>query len=117
MIKNKIRRKERSRYNLKLRNKSNRLRLSFYVSNKYVYGQVVNDELGKTLFSASTKSEAFADKKSKKNIEAAELLGESMAKILKEKGIIEVCFDRGDKIYHGKVKAFADSARKNGLIF
>lgn len=90
------------------------MRLSFYTSNKYIYGQVIDESKKITITSLCTSSKVF---KSKNNIEASSLLGEMLAKLLLEKSIKDVYFDRGKRKYHGKAKAFAESARKNGLNF
>lgn len=111
-----IRRKERTRYKLKSCN-SNRLRLCFYTSNKYIYGQVIDENKRVTITSLATYSKDFQVFKNKNNIKAAELLGEKFAKMLIERKIKDVFFDRGKLKYHGKAKAFAESARKNGLNF
>ena len=92
------------------------MRLCFYTSNRYVYGQII-DNKGMTVTSFATYGEDFKDLKSKSNIRAATMLGEKVAKALIKIGIKDVYFDRGQRIYHGKAKAFAESARKNGLNF
>lgn len=112
-----IRRKERTRYKLKKNGSINRIRLCFYTSNQYIYGQIINDDKGDTITSFATYHEDFKELKSKNNIKAAEMLGAKVAKALVQKNIKDVYFDRGAKIYHGKAKAFAESARKNGLNF
>ncbi len=111
-----IRRKERTRFRLKSKN-ADRLRLCFYSSNKYIYSQVVDDNKNVTLTSFVTYAKDFKDLKNKNNIKAAEILGEKVAKFLIKKKFQNVFFDRGGCKYHGKVKAFAESARKNGLNF
>jgi len=108
------RRKSRIRYNLKKRSSSGRMRISFYTSNKYIYSQVIDESKKITITSLCTSSPVF---KSKNNIEASSLLGERLAKLLLQKSIKDVYFDRGERKYHGKAKAFAESARKNGLNF
>ena len=110
------RRKERTRFKIK-RTKSNRLRLCFYTSNKYIYGQIVDEDKKATITSLATYCKDFKELKNKNNTKAAELLGEKMAKLLVDKNIRDVYFDRGGRKYHGKAKAFAESARKNGLNF
>jgi large subunit ribosomal protein L18 len=94
-------------------------RLAVYRSLKYLYAQVVSDSESKTLVSATTLSKELKDKftKSGKSIEAAKALGELIAKKALDAGIKQVCFDRGGRIYHGRIKALADSARKAGLKF
>lgn len=112
-------RKERVRNNLFKSGVPTRPRLAVYRSLRYIYAQIIDDVTGKTLASASTLSKELEGKykASAKSIEAASLLGELVAKKAKDAGVSEVCFDRGGAIYHGKVKALADSARKAGLKF
>lgn len=94
--------------------KSNRPRLSIFRSNKNISCQIIDDTKGLTLASACTKE--IKDIKGK-NIKAAEALGKLIAEKAIRKDITKVVFDRGLYKYHGRVKALADSARKNGLIF
>ena len=109
-------RKKRNIFNLK--KDSTRLRLSVYRSNQNIYAQVIDDKTGNTLLSASTMDKDFRSKKKfGGNIAAAEEIGSSIAKLAKDAGVKEVVFDRGSYVYHGRVKALAESARKNGLIF
>lgn len=114
--KNKItRRKLRIKKNLK----KNRgmLRLCVNRSNKYLSAQIVDDQKGITLLGISSGNKDFPQLKSRKNIEAAKELGKIVAEKAKEKGISTVIFDRNGYLYHGKIKAFADAARENGLEF
>ena len=78
--------------------------------------QIIDDKLKKTLVSASSIEKKIREKKIKK-IEKSVLIGEILAKRAKEKNIEKVYFDRGKNKYHGRVKDFADSLRKNGLKF
>ena len=95
-----------------------RPRLSIFISLKNVYAQIIDDTNGVTLVSASTKDKELTGKfGNKKNIEAAKAVGALIGKRAVEKGIKEVAFDRGGFLYHGKVKALADSAREAGLRF
>jgi len=87
-------------------------RLAVYKSNKFVYGQLINDEKGETLAAASTK-----DSKGKGMLEKSKHAGLALAKMAKEKKIDTVVFDRGGFIYTGRVKAFAEGAREGGLKF
>ena len=110
------RRKNRNRFNLKKGN--TRLRLSVYRSNQNIYAQVIDDKTGKTLLASSTMDKEFRTKKKfGGNISAAEEIGNSIAKLALKAGVKEVVFDRGSYIYHGRVKALAESARKSGLVF
>lgn len=95
-----------------------RPRLTVHRSLKYIYAQVVDDGAGKTLASASSLSKELKGKmKSGKNLGAAKLVGELVAKKAVEAGVKKVAFDRGAHIYHGRVKALADAARAGGLEF
>lgn len=94
----------------------NRLRVSVFRSNRYLYAQIIDDEKGKTLVS-------FSDRKlAKKNglegkTERAFAVGEELAKMAKKKKIGKVFIDRGSYKYHGRVSALADGLRKGGLEF
>ena len=107
---------------LKIRTKMKRVnydryRLSVFRSSKNISAQIIDDKNKKTLISASTiEKKLFGEKKMKKN-EFSVLLGEILAKRAKEKKISNVYFDRGGYKYHGRIKAFAESLRKNGLNF
>jgi len=93
---------------------SGRPRLSVFRSNKAIYAQIVDDSLGKTLVSASSKDKAAGGKG---KIEVAMVVGELIAqKALKAK-IKKIVFDKGGYKYHGRVKALAEGARKGGLEF
>ncbi|NPA12747.1 MAG: 50S ribosomal protein L18 [Aquificae bacterium] len=97
-----------------------RPRLAFYKSLHNLYAQIIDDEKGHTLVSASTIDKDFVQKygfRGGKNMEIAKKLGEFIAEKALEKGINKVVFDRGGFIYHGKVKAFAEAAREKGLKF
>ena len=107
-------RTKRTRY--KLKKVSNRKRLTVFRSNKHLYAQIIDDTVGKTLASASTKEKNFdIDDKDRKSL--AEIIGKNIAKRSIEKGIKEVAFDKGKYKYHGLIKILADSARTEGLIF
>jgi len=92
-----------------------RPRLAVYFSNTNVYAQVIDDEAGKTIVSASTKEKGFEGGKA--NIASAIKVGETLAERAIAANITQVVFDRGGFIYHGKVKALADDAREKGLKF
>ena len=107
-------RTKRTRY--KLKKVSNRKRLTVFRSNKHLYAQIIDDAVGKTLASASTKEKNMdIDNKDRKSL--AEIIGKNIAKRSIEKGIKEVAFDKGKYKYHGLIKILADSARTEGLIF
>ena len=92
-----------------------RPRLAVYFSNTNVYAQVIDDEAGKTLVSASTKEKDFGT--SRANKETATKVGQAVAERALAQNITQVVFDRGGFFYHGKVKALADAAREKGLKF
>ena len=95
-----------------------RPRMSVFRSNNHMYVQIINDEVGKTLVSASTlDKEVNADLKKTNDVAAAAKLGSVIGKKAVDAGIKEVVFDRGGYIYAGKVKALADAAREAGLDF
>lgn len=95
-----------------------RPRLCVTKSHKNIYGQLVDDMTGRTVFSLSTNARVLKTKIAYGgNVKAAALLGEEFAKKAKEKGFAKVRFDRAGYPYHGRVKAFAEEARKNGLVF
>ena len=97
---------------------SERPRVCVHRSLNNLYAQVIDDSIGKVLFGMSTKEKTLAKEiKSGGNIHAASALGEAFAALVKEKGITKVCFDRGGYLYHGRVKAFAEAARKGGMEF
>ena len=111
---NKKKRSDRVRYKAKKSTKGS-LRLSFYKSSKNLYAQIIDDEKGVTLCSASSLK---PNKKNNAcNIDNAKLLGSEISKIAKEKGISKIYLDRGPNIYHGIIKAFADEVRSSGMNF
>jgi large subunit ribosomal protein L18 len=97
---------------------SERPRLNVFRSLSEIYAQIINDEEGNTLVSASTiDKELRTNMKGKSKTDQAEVVGEAIAERAKAKGISTVVFDRGGFRYIGRVKALADSARKGGLDF
>ena len=95
-----------------------RPRLSVFRSLKNIYVQVIDDEKGHTLVSASTLEKSLQPElKGHSNIEAAKVIGKVIAERAKSKGITKVVFDRGGHAYIGKVMALADAAREGGLDF
>jgi len=114
-INNKIKRKIRNRSKLRKVNVK-RYRISVSKSLKNLSAQIIDDIQKKTLVSASSIEKEIKSKKVKK-MEKSTLIGEILAKRAKEKNISEVYFDRGENKYHGRVKTFAETLRKNGLKF
>ncbi|HAJ57423.1 MAG TPA: 50S ribosomal protein L18 [Candidatus Omnitrophica bacterium] len=112
----------RQKRHLRLRKRvigsSEKPRLSVRRSLKNLFVQVVDDSKGVTLLNASTADKGIRGKLNYcGNIKAAVLLGEAVAEKAKEKNIVRVVFDRGGYDFHGRIKAFADAARKGGLEF
>jgi large subunit ribosomal protein L18 len=97
---------------------SDRPRLSVFRSNRHIYAQIIDDTAGATLASASTRVKVIKSQLNKPgNKQAAEVIGEAIAKQALSVGIKCVCFDRNRYKYHGRVKILAETARKAGLIF
>ena len=90
-----------------------RPRLAVFVSNKHIVAQIIDDQAGKTL--GYITDQAITEKKTKS--EKAHIVGLKISEIAKKKKISEVVFDRGGKLYHGRVKTLADGAREGGLKF
>ncbi|MCB8836852.1 50S ribosomal protein L18 [Aurantimonas sp. VKM B-3413] len=95
-----------------------RPRLSVHRSSKNIYAQVIDDDAGRTLAAASTLDPKLREAlKTGADVAAAAAVGKLVAERAKEAGVTDVVFDRGAFIYHGRVKALADSAREGGLNF
>jgi large subunit ribosomal protein L18 len=110
--------KRRQRIRRKISGSAARPRLSVFRSTRHIYAQIIDDGKGQTLVAASTLSSELKDKLSGlKKADAAKEVGRLLAARAKEKGISQVVFDRNGFIYHGRVKAVADSCRENGLEF
>ena len=101
----------------KMQGTSERPRLNVYRSLNHIYVQVIDDQNGKTLVSASTAEGQKQEKRTGGNVAAAKAVGKAIAERAKSKGVTKVVFDRGGYIYHGRVKALADAAREAGLQF
>ena len=112
---NRLERKNRTRF--KLKKVSSRKRLSVFRSNNHIYAQVINDEKGITLASASSLEKILIKRSDISRKEMAEKIGAEIAKRSLAKGIKTVAFDKGKYKFHGIVKIFADSARNAGLEF
>jgi large subunit ribosomal protein L18 len=109
---NEIRTRIHRRIRRKLAGTAERPRLNVYRSLNHIYAQVVDDQTGTTIVSAST-----IKAKSGGNVAAAKEIGKTIAGLAVEKGIKKVVFDRGGYLYHGRIKALADAAREAGLEF
>jgi large subunit ribosomal protein L18 len=96
-----------------------RPRVSVFRSSKHIYAQIIDDDLGTTLLSASSQEQSAGEKRGDKAGKSgtARAVGMLLAERAKEKGISAVCFDRGGYLYHGRIKALADGAREGGLQF
>ena len=116
----KIERRRRIHYRIRkhVSGTAERPRLVVFRSNRQIYAQVINDEAGVTLVAAASNDKVLAAEcKGKSGIEAAAIVGKSVAARAIEKGINEVAFDRGGYLYHGRVQSLADAAREGGLKF
>jgi large subunit ribosomal protein L18 len=109
---NEIRKRIHSRIREKLSGTAERPRLNVYRSLNHIYAQVIDDQSGETLASAST-----IKLKNGGNVTAAKEIGKTVAEAAVAKGVKRVVFDRGGYLYHGRVKALADAAREAGLEF
>ncbi len=116
------RNEQRLKRHLRVRKKvygtAERPRLNVFRSEKHIYAQIINDDLGTTLVAASTLDKELKETvKLGSNKEAAKAVGQLIAKKAVEKGITMVVFDRGGFIYHGRIKELAEAAREAGLEF
>ena len=110
--------KRQARVRKKIRGTTARPRLNVFKSARHIYAQLIDDMTGKTLVSASTLlDEVSSGLKHTGNIEAARKVGAAVAKLALAKEITAVVFDRNGFLYHGRVKALAESARESGLNF
>jgi large subunit ribosomal protein L18 len=112
----------RERRKLRIRRKMNgtqdKPRLTVFRSARHIYAQVVDDAKGSTIAHASTLSRDVRGEIGEANkTEAAKKVGSAIAKLLLAQGISRVVFDRNGYLYHGRVRALADAARKGGLKF
>jgi large subunit ribosomal protein L18 len=95
-----------------------RLRLSVHRSSKHIYAQVIDDVKGETLAAASSLEKAMRESlKTGADVTAAKAVGKLVAERAVAKGVKDVVFDRGQYLFHGRVKALADAAREGGLSF
>ena len=111
----KFKRSQRVRKKLKSVN-VDRYRLSVFRSLNNISAQIIDDKIHKTLVSASSSEKEISSKKGKK-MDTSSTIAETLAKRALEKKISKVYFDRGRYKYHGRIKAFADALRKNGVVF
>jgi large subunit ribosomal protein L18 len=111
---NAIRQRIHDRIRRKLAGTAERPRLNVYRSLTHIYAQVIDDQKGETLVSASSMALKL---KTGGNVAAAKEIGKAIAELAVAKGVKKVVFDRGGYLYHGRIKALADAAREAGLEF
>lgn len=114
----KVQRRQKIRYRIrkKISGIAHKPRLSVFRSNSEIYAQLIDDENGQTLASASSRDKDIAAQKSNK-VEKSKLVGAAIARKATELGITTCTFDRGGNLYHGRVKSLAEGAREGGLQF
>jgi len=116
VLRQRIRRRHRVRRHI--RGTAERPRLSVFRAHKHIYAQIIDDESGRTLASASTMDRQLREAMSfGGNKDAAAAVGKTVAERAQAAGVKKVCFDRGEFRYHGRVAALAEAAREAGLEF
>ncbi len=108
-----LRRKRHARLRLSLSGSTERPRLSVFRSSRYIYAQVIDDDTGRTLASASSREPSLAGSTGK--VAAAEAVGKALAERARAAGVTRVVLDRGGYRYHGRVRSLAEGARAGGL--
>lgn len=110
--------KIKARIRSKVKGTPDKPRLSIFRSNTHIYAQIIDDTLGKTIVSSSTLDKDIKTLiNSSSTCEASQAVGRDIAKKSLENKISTVVFDRGGRLYHGRIKALADAAREEGLQF
>jgi large subunit ribosomal protein L18 len=110
--------KRKKRIRKKLIGSADRPRLCVFRSAKHIYAQVIDDSIGQTLTAASSTEKAVREKSESKNkVADANAVGQMIGQRAIEKGVKQVVFDRNGFLYHGRIKAVSDGARKAGLKF
>lgn len=122
MNKNQVKRQRRARVKRRIRSTirgtADRPRLTMYKSNKHLYAQLVDDRSGHTMVASSTVANDLPEEvEGKTRMEAAKVVGASLAEKARENGIEKAVFDRSGYRYHGVVKSLAEGAREGGLDF
>ena len=112
-----IRKKFRITNKLKRVSKPDRFRLSIFRSSKNITAQIIDDSKNITLLSASSVEKDIRESKTKNKSELSKIVAEKLAKKAQEKKISKIYFDRGIYKYHGRIKIFAETLRKNGMDF
>ncbi|MEK7657255.1 MAG: 50S ribosomal protein L18 [Elusimicrobiota bacterium] len=116
---------KRTRYELRTRRTRDKIRkaggelprLSVHRSLKYFYAQVIDDRQGKTVAFVCSRGSSDAEGKARKSLADAQETGKRIAEVAMKAGVKRVVFDRGGRVYHGRIKALADAARAAGLTF
>ena len=117
-MRNKSIEKVKRRIRQKIKGTSEKPRLSVFRSNNHIYAQLIDDIQGKTILSSSTIEKSISSEISSSSpCEASIIVGRSIAKKSLEAKIERVVFDRGGRIYHGRIKALAEAAKNEGLNF
>ena len=116
LAKDEGRARRKRRIRKKVSGNGERPRVSVFRSAKHIYAQAIDDSKGATLATVSTLSDGLKDIEGNKTDEA-KAVGAALAKVLKDKGIEQIIFDRNGYLYHGRVKALAEGAREAGLKF
>jgi large subunit ribosomal protein L18 len=110
--------KRKARIRKKITGTAERPRLTVFRSDRHMYAQIVDDTVGNTLAAASSVEKTFKEKPAFENkADAANFVGQMIAERAREKGIQKVVFDRNGFLYHGRIKALSEGARKGGLEF
>ncbi|MFC2169672.1 50S ribosomal protein L18 [Acidobacteriota bacterium] len=118
ILKKRSKQRIRKRIRKKMNGTQEMPRVHIFKSNRYIYSQVIDDNNRAVLASASTLEKEFKEKnKNTKNMESCKILGEMLAKRLKQKKINKIVFDRGVSPYHGRLQALAEAMRKGGIQF
>jgi len=112
-----IRKKFRVTNKLKKVSKPDRFRLSIFRSSKNISAQIIDDSKNITLLSASSVEKDIKESKTKNKSELSKIVAEKLAKKAQERKITKIYFDRGIYKYHGRIKIFAETLRKNGMEF
>jgi len=111
------RERRKRRIRKKISGSGDRPRVSVFRSSKHIYAQAIDDSKGSTLATVSTLSDGVKESLEGDKTAEAKAVGAALAKVLKDKGIEQVIFDRNGYLYHGRVKALAEGAREAGLKF
>lgn len=110
--------KVKRRIRQKVKGTAEKPRLCVFRSNNHIYAQLIDDVVGKTILSSSTLEKSVSSElQSSSTCDASTLVGRTLAKKSLDANITTVVFDRGGRIYHGRIKALADAAREEGLKF